>query len=131
MNNRQAVRKLLAIDDEPDMLGLMRDVLGPEGYRVLGAASGDEGVRLNAAEDPDLIILDLRMPGMGGIEVLRRIRQEDPEVRVIILTGYGDPDSIRDAADLDVSEYLSKPFENSRLVGVVDAAIGRRPEGPR
>ncbi len=119
MNDQPLLRKILAIDDEPGILELMKNLLGPESYTVLCATGGAEGVRLNTLENPDLIILDLRMPVMGGIETLRRIRKTDRDVRVVILTGYGDSDSIRDAADLNVSEYLSKPFENSQLIHVI------------
>ena len=125
MNNQPPLRKILTIDDEPGLLELMKNLLGPEGYTVLCAANGAEGVRLNNLEDPELIILDLRMPEMGGIETLRRIREHDSSVMVVILTGYGEPDSIRDAADLNVGEYLSKPFENKQLIHVVNNAFGR------
>ena len=125
MNDSPPLRKILAIDDELGMLELMKNLLGPEGHMVLCAAGGAEGVRLNKLENPDLIILDLRMPEMGGIETLRQIREHDSNVLVVILTGYGDSDSIRDAADLNVSEYLSKPFENKQLIHVVNNAFGR------
>ena len=124
MNNQPLPRKILAIDDEPGMLELMKKLLAPEGYVVLCAAGGVEGVRLNDLENPELIILDLRMPEMGGIETLRRIRRHDPGVLVVILTGYGDSDSIRDAADLNVSEFLGKPFDNRQLIHVVNSAFG-------
>ena len=107
------------IDDEQELLDMMKAMLEEKGYRVFCAANGSEGIRLNEQENPDLIILDLRMPGMDGIETLRNIRASDTSVRVIILTGFGSPDSIRDAADLNVSEYLSKPFENEILLQIV------------
>ena len=96
-----------------------------KGYQAFGAKSGPDGIRLNEQEHPDLIVLDLRMPGMDGIETLRHIRQKDAKVRVIILTGYGHPDTIRDAADLDVSEYLSKSFDNDALIRIIGEVLGR------
>jgi len=117
--------KILVVDDEPDMLELMLRVLAKKGYQSLGATNGPDGIRLNEQEQPDLIVLDLRMPGMDGIETLRHIRQKDAKVRVIILTGYGHPDTIRDAADLDVSEYLSKSFDNDALVRIIGEVLGR------
>jgi len=117
--NEVARSKILVIDDERELLVMMKAILEEKGYRVFCAADGPEGIRLNELEDPDLIILDLRMPGMNGIETLRGIRAADAEVRVIILTGFGSPDSIRDAADLNVNEYLSKPFENEALSQIV------------
>lgn len=117
--------KILIIDDEADLLALVKEMLEEKGYQVFCALNGSDGVRLNKLVNPDLIILDLRMPDMDGIKTLRQIRQHDPDVRVVILTAYSDPDLIRDAADLDVSEYLSKPFENEQLVRVVDGRIRR------
>jgi len=114
--------KILIIDDERDLRELMKDVLADEGFEVLCAANGADGVLLNAQEDPDLIILDLRMPGMDGITTLRNIRTCDDRVLVVILTGFASPDTIRDAAELNVSEYLSKPFSNGDLVSVITSA---------
>jgi len=101
----------------------MKDLLEDEKYQFFCASNGSEGIRVNEQKNPDLILLDLRMPEMDGIETLRSIRKNDAKVRVVILTGYGCPDTIRDAADLNVSEYLSKPFENEDLVNVISKAL--------
>ena len=119
-------RKILVVDDEPDMLELILRALAKKGYQSLSATNGPDGIRLNEQEHPDLIVLDLRMPGMDGIETLRQIRQKDAKVRVVILTGYGHPDTIRDAADLDISEYLSKSFDNDQLVRIIGEVLGRQ-----
>jgi CheY-like chemotaxis protein len=116
-------RKILIIEDDPDLLGLMRHVMEHEGYLVSGAVNGAEGIVRNTQENPDLIVLDLHMPEMDGIETLRIIRGSDDKVLVVILTGYASPDTIRDAADLNVSEYLSKPFENQELVSVIGSVF--------
>ncbi len=123
MNKEFTRKKILVIDDEPELLALMMEVLEDEGYQAFSAANGADGIRLNEQENPDLIILDLRMPEMDGIETLRQIRKKDDKVKVVILTGYGSPDTIRDAADLDVSEYLSKPFENDQLVRIISEML--------
>lgn len=120
-----ARRKILVIDDELELLNLLQAVLEAKGYQAFCATSGAAGIRLHDREHPDLIVLDLRMPEMDGIEVLRRIRQRDPVVRVVILTAFGGPNTIRDAAALDVSEYLSKPFDNEELIRVIGAALSR------
>ena len=70
-----------------------------------------------------MIILDLKMPKMGGLEALREIRKTDKDVRVIILTGYGEAESIREAANLDVFEYVSKPFGNVMITDCVKEAL--------
>lgn len=115
--------KILVIDDEPELLDLMKDLLEEEKYQVFCASNGSEGILLNEQKNPDLILLDLRMPEMDGIETLRNIRKTDDKVLVVVLTGYGCPDTIRDAADLNVSEYLSKPFENEDLVSIISKAL--------
>jgi two-component system response regulator (stage 0 sporulation protein F) len=115
--------KILMVDDELELLNLMKDVLEEERYQVFCASNGSDGILLNEQKNPDLILLDLRMPEMDGIETLRNIRKNDDKVRVVILTGYGCPDTIRDAADLNVSEYLSKPFENEDLISVISKVL--------
>ena len=116
-------RKILLIDDEPDLLDLIKEILEREGYQIFCASNGADGILLNEQENPDLIVLDLRMPEMDGIETLQHIRKTDDQVIVVIQTGYGCPDTIRDAVDLNVSEYLSKPFENKHLVNVIGKAL--------
>ena len=114
--------KILIIDDEKDLRLLFKKILTPEGYSVFTARNGRDGIKINQKNDPDVILLDLRMPGIGGIETLRRIREKDAEVVVIILTGYGDAGTIRDAADLNVYEYMSKPFNNETILKTIKEA---------
>ena len=120
---------ILVIDDEPDICELFEQVLGAEGYTVFSAHNGLEGVAHNTEKNPDVIILDLKMPKMDGIETLKAIRKTDPAVRVIILTGYGSAGTIRDALDLNVYEYISKPFENETIRRVVGEALADSGEG--
>ena len=114
--------KILIIDDEEDLRLLFKKILTPEGYSVFAARNGRDGIKINQKNDPDVILLDLRMPGIGGIETLRRIREKDAKVVVIILTGYGDAGTIRDAADLNVYEYMSKPFNNETILKTIKEA---------
>ena len=81
-------RKILIIDDETDLLELIQDVLEEKNYQVFCASNGADGILLNEQKNPDLIVLDLRMPEMDGIETLRNIRKADDNVIVVILTGY-------------------------------------------
>ncbi len=115
--------KILVIDDEEDLCFLFKKILGSEGYAVLIAHNGYDGIKINKKHNPDIIILDLKMPKMGGIETLRRIRKKDTIVTVIILTGYGDAETVREAADLDVYEYIAKPFNNEMIINIVKEAI--------
>ena len=104
----------------------MTELLEKAGYQVICAANGAEGIHLNKQETPDIIVLDLCMPGIDGIETLRWIRKQDREVSVVILTANGSPDTIRDAIGLNVSEYLSKPFENSEFVALIGDLLWRQ-----
>ena len=122
-NAGQAASKILVIDDESDLRAAFRAILTDEGFSVITAADGMEGVQKNKEHNPDVIILDLKMPKMGGLEALREIRKTDKDVRVIILTGYGEAGSIREAANLDVFEYVSKPFRNAMITGCVKEAL--------
>ena len=126
MKKESESRKILIIDDEPDLRDLYQKLLELQGYHVYCAASGLEGIHLNEKKNPDLIILDMHMPEMDGISTLRNIRKTDDSVIVVILTGYACPDTIRDAIDLNVSEYLSKPFENNELLNVIGKAFGSK-----
>ena len=114
--------KVLIIDDEEDLCFLFQRILEPEGYAVLTALNGYDGIKINAKSDPDIIFLDLKMPKMSGIETLRRIRKKDADVIVIIITAYGDAGTIRDAAELNVYEYMSKPFDNDTVIKVLKEA---------
>lgn len=115
--------KILVIDDEIDLCELFEKILRLEGYTVLTAQNGYDGIKINEENKPDIIILDLKMPKMGGIETFRHIRKKDTDVIVIILTGYGDAETIRDAADLNVYEYMAKPFKNETVIKIIKEAI--------
>jgi two-component system response regulator (stage 0 sporulation protein F) len=129
MNTESTRNKILVVDDEPDMMELMMMVLTRKGYQSFGATNGEDAIIVNEQENPDLIILDLRMIGMDGIETLRHIRQTDDKVRVIILTGLPDgadsPATIKDMADLDVSERLCKQLDNDQVLHAVRDVLGR------
>ena len=121
--------KILVVDDEPDMLELMVMVLTRKGYQACGATNGADAIIVNDKENPDLIILDLHMLEMDGIETLRHIRKMDAKVRVIILSGLPDeadsPATIKDMADLDVSERLCKQLDNDQVLHAVRDVLGR------
>jgi len=112
-------KKILVVDDEPDIVEIIMADLTDKGYQSFGATNGADAIIINEKENPDLIILDLRMPEMDGIEALRHIREKDHKIRVIILTGSGSPDTVKDVADLDVSECLSKPIDHDQLFDAI------------
>lgn len=119
--------RILVIDDEPQILRALRTILTERKFQVTVAGRGEEGLALAAASPPDLIILDLGLPDMDGMEVLRRIRAKGPSIPVLILTAR---DAIKDRiAGLDggADDYLIKPFSLPELLARL-RALARRVE---
>jgi CheY-like chemotaxis protein len=102
--------KILAIDDEQSIRNLLDTLLRRKGYDVVLAESGQKGLELLRRERPDVIILDLKMPEMDGLTVLRQIRTLDPKKPVIILTGAGTAEAEQQVRALGVTEYVEKEF---------------------
>jgi PAS domain S-box-containing protein len=109
------MNKLLLIDDEPDIVRVLSMSLKADGYDVLTAQSGAEGLAEFEKEKPDIIITDIKMPGMGGIEVLGKIKALEPEAEVIIITGHGDIDNAIEALKYGASDYINKPVRDEAL----------------
>lgn len=116
---------LLFIDDEPQLLEVFRKYYSQKNYRVLTARSGQEGLKVASREKPDLIVMDIRMPKMDGIQTLEKLRKKDKKTKVIMLTGYGTADTVRTTADLGVSDFMGKPFDLEALLRAIQEALGR------
>src|SRR6266540_888485 len=102
--------RILVIDDEAIVRTSCSRTLVPEGYEVILAANGIEGLRMLGEEKFDLVLTDLKMPDMDGIEVLKRIKENWPATEVIIVTGYQTVDTAVKAIKLGAFDYLEKPF---------------------
>src|SRR5437868_1061194 len=107
--------KILVIDDEQGIRNLLDTLLRMKGYDVVLAASGRKGVELVRRERPDVVVLDLNMPEMGGIAVLQQIRTLKPDQPVIVLTGAGTPEKEQQVHALGVQEFVEKEFSLHRL----------------
>lgn len=114
--------KLLIIDDEKPVLEMLELSLSSEGYDVLTAESGSEGLSLFADAAPSIVITDIKMPGMDGIEVLKRIKSSDSEAEVIVITGHGDMDSAIQALQHGASDFITKPVRDEVLMLSLDRA---------
>lgn len=102
--------RILVVDDEPMMLSLLRTILTRLGHEVLMASGGQQAVELFRRDRPQVTILDLNLPDLNGIEVLRQIHEADPQASVIILTGAGTEAMEKQARELGVTDFLQKGF---------------------
>lgn len=103
--------RVLVVDDEPDARELLQEFLTGKGYEVLTASDGEEALQRVKAERPHLIFLDVRMPKMDGLEVLKRVREIDQEVGVIMVTAVKEEDIGRQALQLGAFDYITKPLD--------------------
>lgn len=118
---------ILAVDDEPEVLGTLSRALTREGFEVSRATSGQEALRLLANRRPDLIILDIIMPGMDGLTVCRRIRADNQfnDVAILFLTARGQTEDVVAGLNAGGDDYVVKPFELSELTARIHALIRR------
>ena len=129
MGNGEPRGSILVVDDEPTITEVVSRYLERAGYAVRVAGDGPEALRLAAESRPDLVVLDLMLPGMDGLEVMRRIREPangcGRRVSVILLTAKGDPGDRILGLRLGADDYVAKPFSPAELVARVDAVLRR------
>jgi DNA-binding NtrC family response regulator len=114
---------LLIIDDDDSNCRLIKAIFSAEGMKVAVARDGQSGIDMALADPPDILLLDLRMPGLDGMEVLARLKQELPALPVVMLTGHQDLKTAVQAMQLGAFDYLTKPFVNDEVVVVVRRAL--------
>lgn len=120
-------QRLLLIDDDRLVLTTVCSGLRQAGYEVFGAASGDEGLQLAAKQLPDLALLDMRMTGLSGLDVAKRLR-ENLDIPFLFLSAFGDDHTVELATDLGALGYLVKPLDISQVIPAVKAALRRAAE---
>jgi two-component system KDP operon response regulator KdpE len=116
--------QILAVDDEPLILRFLQYNLRLAGYTIYAANTGTEGLRLADAHSPDLVLLDLGLPDMDGLEVLRQLRRQ-ADVPVIIITARDDEETMVAGLNLGADDYLTKPFSGRALQARIDAVLRR------
>ena len=114
---------ILVVDDEKNYLLVLSEVLQDEGYEVLTAQGGHEALDIQKSSDLDLILTDMKMPGMDGIELLENIKALDPDLPVIMMTAHGTVDKAVEAMQKGAYSYILKPFDNERLTIYVNKAV--------
>lgn len=103
--------KILIVDDQLGIRILLNEVLQKEGYDTYQAANGFQALEMVQEGLPDLVLLDMKIPGMDGIEILKRLKVIDQNIKVIIMTAYGELDMIQEAKDLGALTHFAKPFD--------------------
>lgn len=127
---------ILVVDDEADMRMALGSVLTRSGHRIEQASDGQAALARIAKGNIDLVLLDIRLPGMDGVQILRKIREKSEDLPVIMVTGYGSVESAVEVMKLGASQYLSKPFSNKELVETVmnvlraKGSVPSRPQAP-
>jgi CheY-like chemotaxis protein len=114
--------RILLVDDNEEFLDSTRDVLDDEGYEVVTATSGEEGIELAGAQTFDVILMDIKMPGMNGVESFIEMKRRNPGVKVIMVTAYSVEDLMRQALDEGVFAVLSKPLDMDDLFRTIEDA---------
>lgn len=104
-------KKVLIVDDQNGIRVLLLEVFSSEGYNTFQAANGKLALEIVKQESPDLVLLDMKIPGMDGLEILKHIKAIDPSIKVIMMTAYGELDMIKEATDLGALMHFTKPFD--------------------
>jgi two-component system nitrogen regulation response regulator NtrX len=118
--------RVLVVDDEEAVRSSLRMIFEYEGYEVMLAANGPAGLRMAEQEAPDLVFLDIKMPQMDGLEVLRRLRGQEPAPPVVVLSGHGTVKTAVEAVKLGAYDFIEKPPDSERLLIVARNALGQR-----
>ena len=123
--------KILIVEDEPDMVAGLRDNFEFEGYQVLSAMDGVSGLERALADSPDLVILDVMMPRMSGLEVCKQLKSKRPAIPIIMLTARGQEVDKVVGLELGADDYITKPFSIRELLARVKAVLRRVGSVPR
>jgi two-component system, OmpR family, alkaline phosphatase synthesis response regulator PhoP len=125
--------KLLVVDDEEDILELLRFNLSGEGFHVVCAPTGEEALEKAKSDVPDLILLDLMLPGIDGLEVARRLKnhQQTRDIPLVMLTAKGEEGDIVKGLEIGADDYITKPFSRKVLAARIRAVLRRKEAGPK
>ena len=133
MTDKKTNQRILFIEDEPEMIDLIRLILSRRGYEVQGANGGKEGIELVRREKPDLVLLDLMMPDMDGWEVYQQMKADEAtrDIPVIVVTAKAQSiDKVLGLHIAKVDDYIAKPFSPQELLTSVEEVLERKPAKP-
>jgi DNA-binding response OmpR family regulator len=115
--------KILLVDDETEFVSTLAERLNLRGFDVNVATDGESAIQMVEESQPNLMILDLKMPGLGGLEVLKQVKEMNPDIKVILLTGHGSTKEGIEGMNLGASDYLMKPINIEELIPKMQEAI--------
>ncbi|AWB42886.1 two-component system response regulator [Paenibacillus sp. CAA11] len=119
-------KKVLIVDDQNGIRILLMEVFSSEGYQTFQAANGKLALEIVQKDNPDLVLLDMKIPGMDGLEILKHIKKVNPETKVIMMTAYGELDMIKEATELGALMHFTKPFD----IDEMRLAVNHQLQGP-
>ncbi len=122
--------QILIVDDEETIREVLTAFLEQHGYKVAGAETGEKGVEMARSLEPSVILLDVAMPGMSGIEALKILRREAPQSTVIMISGHADHATALQAIELGAHDFIEKPFDLAYLEKVLVVNLALSGEGP-
>lgn len=120
-------KKLLIVDDQNGIRILLMEVFSSEGYDSFQAANGKLALEIVQHESPDLVLLDMKIPGMDGLEILKRIKEINTDIKVIMMTAYGELDMIKEATELGALMHFTKPFDIDEMRVAVNTQLKNNP----
>ena len=122
-------RSVLVVDDAAFMRMMIRDILSREGYVIYEAVNGRDAVEKYMEVHPDLVTMDITMPGMSGLEALQSIRDQDPGARVLMVSAMGQQKMIVEALEYGAMDFLVKPFQPTKVLETVKKCLQAAPRG--
>ncbi|MBI5233871.1 MAG: response regulator [Deltaproteobacteria bacterium] len=117
--------KILVIDDENSIRNVLRIHLSSAGYSVITASNGRDGLEAASAEDIDLVMCDLKLPDMSGIDIINILKVRSPDMPIIAISGFIDENLIEEVKKTSAVEYLKKPFQKQEVISLVKKVIGK------
>src|SRR5512138_2383242 len=114
---------ILLIEDDPSLAASLCDALREDGFNVLTCDRGDEGLRRAGRDECDVVLTDLRLPGLGGLDLVRQLHETQPRLPVVLMTAHGSIETAIEATKFGAYDYLQKPFEMPGLISVLRRAV--------
>ncbi len=115
-------KEILVVDDEQMILDMLEQILSASGFQVYTALGGKKALELYEEHPVDLVLTDIKMPGVDGYHVLREIKKQHPETCIILMSGYSNEMSIHEAIEMGADEFVIKPFKGAEIIQVLESA---------